>query len=124
MTAPVPAPGSSSSPAPGSDAENFDFDAWRRLAEQDPQAFFACRKQAIEACIASNPHPEGRQQMRRLQDQIDGMRLISGNPDRALQGIASLLSDHLHALTANLSELGEETRRLGGLLQKVRANAA
>lgn len=122
MNAPVPAPGSSS--APGSDAENFDFDAWRRLAEQNPKAFFACREEAIEACIASNPHPEGREQMRRLQAQIDGMRLISGNPDRALQGIASLLTDHLHALTANLSELGKETQRLGGLLQKMHAKAA
>jgi hypothetical protein len=122
MNAPIPAPGSSS--VPGSDAENFDFDAWRRLAEQNPRAFFACREEAIEACIASNPHPESRMQMRRLQEQIDGMRLMSGNPDRALQGIASLLTDHLHALTANLSELGEETRRLGGLLQKMRASAA
>ena len=120
MNAPVPTPGS----FPGSDADNFDFDAWRSLAQKDPKAFFASREQAIEAFIASNPSPEGRLQMRRLQDQIDGMRLISASPDRALQGIASLLTDHLHALTANLSELGEETRRLGGLLHKVRAGLA
>jgi len=120
MNAPVPTPGS----FPGSDADKFDFDAWRSLAQKDPKVFFACREQAIEAFIASNPSPEGRMQMRRLQDQIDGMRLISASPDRALQGIASLLTDHLHALTANLSELGEETRRLGGLLNKVRAGLA
>jgi len=119
MNAPNPA-----SPDNGSNPENFDFDAWRRLAVEDPPAFFAAREQAIAACIESNPHPEGREQMRRLQDQIDGLRLMSAGPDRALQGIATLLTDHLHALTANLAGLGEETRRLGALLQKVQAHGA
>jgi len=105
--------------APDFVPENFDFDAWRRLAVENPQAFFARREQAIAACIDSHPDPEGRAQMRELQDQIDGMRLIAGAPERALQGIATMLTDHLHALTANLTELGEETRRLSGLLQQV-----
>jgi len=110
--------------APDFAPENFDFDAWRRLAVNDPQAFFARREEAIEACIASHPHPEGRAQMRHLQDQIDGLRLIAGGPDRALQGIATLLTDHLHALTANLTELGEETRRLSGLLKQVQKSSS
>ncbi|HEY4372766.1 MAG TPA: DUF3135 domain-containing protein [Burkholderiales bacterium] len=118
---------SATTPAPGSlpsDPENFDFDAWRRLAEQDPKAFFAQREQAIEACIAGNPSAAGREQMREMQSQIDGMRLISANPDRALQGIATLLSDHLQALAANLAGLGEETRRLSGLTQRLRSRLA
>lgn len=119
MNANTPAPGSLPS-----DSENFDFDAWRRLAEQDPKAFFAQRERAIEACIASNPSEEGRAQMRRMQEQIDGLRLISANPDRALQGIATLLTDHLHALTANLAELGEETRRLAGLTRQMQGRFA
>jgi hypothetical protein len=100
------------------DPENFDFDHWHKLAVNDPQAFFAQRERAIEACIASNPRPEGRQEMRQLQDQIDGLRLMAGGPERALQGIATMLGDHLNALTANLTSLGEETLRLSGLLGK------
>jgi hypothetical protein len=105
--------------APNHAPENFDFDAWRRLAVENPQEFFARREEAIEACIASHPNPEGRAQMRHLQDQIDGMRLVAGGPERALQGIATMLTDHLHALTANLTELGKETHRLSGLLRQV-----
>ena len=105
---------------PEASPEKFDFDAWRRLAVEDPQAFFARREEAIAACIASNPHPQGQERMRELQDQIDGLRLIAGGPDRALQGIATMLTDHLNALTANLTGLGEEAMRLSGLLQKAR----
>lgn len=99
-----------------SDPGGFDFDHWSRLAANDPRAFFAAREQAIEACIASNPSAEGRRQMRDVQDQVDGLRLVAGNPDRALQGIATMLGDHLHALTASFAGLGEETMRLSGLL--------
>lgn len=104
-----------------SSPENFDFDAWRRLAVEDPQAFFARREEAISACINSHPDPKGREQMQHLQDQIDGLRLMSAGPDRALQGIATMLTDHLDALTANLAGLGEEARRLSGLLQQIEA---
>jgi hypothetical protein len=105
--APLPLPAGSHS---------FDFDAWRKLAENDPKAFFAARERTIAACIASNPRPEGREQMVRLQAQIDGMRLIAGSPDRALQGIATMLGDHLHALGANLAELREGALCMSGLL--------
>jgi hypothetical protein len=44
-------------------------------------------------------------EMRQLQDQIDGLRLMAGGPERALQGIATMLGDHLSALTANLTSL-------------------
>jgi hypothetical protein len=111
-------PGNPESPS-APNADNFDFDAWQRLAKDSPQDFFARREEAIEACIASHPHAEGREQMRRLQEQIDGLRLMAGGPDRALQGIATMLSDHLNALTAHLSSLGEETQRLSGLLKKI-----
>jgi hypothetical protein len=111
-----PESGGSDSTPP--DSAGFNFDHWCKLAADDPQAFFAAREQAIEACIASNPRPEGRQQMRQLQEQVDGLRVIAGAPDRALQGIATLLGDHLHALAANLTELGGEALRLSGLLGK------
>ena len=101
------------------DPDGFDFDYWRKLAVDDPRAFFQAREKAIEDCISSNPHPEGQEQMRRLQEQVDGMRVIAGGPDRALQGIATMLSDHLYALTANLSQLGEEALNLSRLLKQV-----
>ena len=101
------------------DPDGFDFDYWRKLAADDPRAFFEAREKAIEDCIRSNPHPEGQEQMRRLQEQVDGMRVIAGGPDRALQGIATMLSDHLNALTANLSQLGEEAMNLSRLLKQV-----
>jgi hypothetical protein len=112
-----------SAPTPESTPAGFDFDAWQRLAVEDPPAFFAKREEAISACINSNPSPEGREQMLRLQDQIDGLRLMSAGPDRALQGIATLLTDHLHALTANLAGLGEEAMRLSALLKQVQSQA-
>lgn len=112
-----------SAPTPDSTPEGFDFDAWQRLATEDPPAFFARREEAISACINSNPSPEGREQMLRLQDQIDGLRLMSAGPDRALQGIATLLTDHLQALTANLAGLGEEAMRLSALLKQVQSQA-
>lgn len=107
--------------APSSD--DFDFDAWRHLAEQDPQAFFARRQEAIAAFIASHPTEEGRAQLQQTQDQIDGLRLTAASPDRALQGIASLLSDHLDALTSHLTDLGEQASHLSGLLQRVQRAA-
>jgi len=111
-------------PANASSPDDFDFDAWRKLAVEDPPAFFARREEAIAACIDSNPDPQGREQMRAMQAQIDGLRLMAGGPDRALQGIATLLTDHLDALTSHLASLGEEAQRLSGLLQKAQARGA
>lgn len=88
----------------------FDFDAWRDLAQRDPQAFFRARESTIEAFISS--HPEAAEELRALQARIDGLRAIAGSPTQALKGIASLLGDHLGALAGNLKQLRDEADRL------------
>lgn len=95
----------------------FDFESWRELAQRDPQAFFRARESAINAFISS--HPEAAEELRALQAQIDGMRAIAGSPTQALQGIASLLGDHLGALAGNLRQLRDEADRLRARLDAV-----
>jgi hypothetical protein len=94
---------------------DFDFDAWRELAESDPPAFFRERERVIAASIDENPHVRDR--LLAFQAQIDGLRATAGTPDRALAGLMGMMGDHLAALAGQISELRKETDRLGGLLR-------
>jgi hypothetical protein len=90
---------------------DFDFEAWVRLAKDDPQGYFRERERVIGAFI--DEHPGAREKLLALQAQIDGLRVTAGTPARALAGIAGLLSDHLSALSSHLEQLGQESVRLG-----------
>ncbi|WP_286292831.1 DUF3135 domain-containing protein [Methylomarinovum tepidoasis] len=59
--------------------QDFDFEAWMRLARSDPEGFEARRRQLIEAHIAARP-PEDRERLRRLQWRIDREIQRHGNP--------------------------------------------
>lgn len=94
---------------------DFDFEAWRELAEHDPPAFFRERERVIAAFIDENP--EVRDRLLAFQAQIDGLRATAGTPDRALAGLMGLMADHLAALAGQMAELRKETDRLRGLLR-------
>lgn len=95
----------------------FDFDAWCELARSDPAAYFRERDRAIAEFIEAQP-PHQRERLRALQDQIDGLRITSGTPARALAGIFGLMGDHLQALAGQVGELKQEVLRLHGKLSR------
>lgn len=101
-----------------STSSDFDFESWFRLAKEDPQGFFRERERVIGAFI--DEHPAAREKLVALQSQVDGLRATAGTPARALNGIASLLSDHLNALSSQLEQLGEESVRLGRAIRTLR----
>lgn len=54
-------------------SERFDFNAWKELSENDPEAFELRRRQVIEAEIRLAPKKQ-QQRLRCLQWQIDVIR--------------------------------------------------
>jgi len=58
---------------------DFDFEYWRRLAEQDPEAFEAQRRETIDRFMGELPRAEVRDRMERLQWRIDQERARSGS---------------------------------------------
>ena len=58
---------------------DFDFDHWKRLAEEDLESFEATRVAAIEELIESFS-PDSRERMRRLQWRIDQERRLAKSP--------------------------------------------
>lgn len=94
----------------------FDFDRWRQLAEDDPEAFFRARRLLLEAYIEARPHLAP--QLRELQGQIDALRASAGSPLVAARQIAGLMEDHLEAMSAQIEALREEARRLRGMWPK------
>ena len=57
----------------------FDFDAWAKLASNDPQAFELQRIQAVEQLIRLAP-PHKQQRLRGLQWKLDQIRRIAPSP--------------------------------------------
>ena len=97
-------------------SEPFDFDAWAELASRDPQAYFRKRERAILEFISEHPHRH--QMLMDLQARIDAMRAMSGSPQQALRGLASMLNDHLEALSISMSALREETEHLREVVRR------
>ena len=58
---------------------SFDFEYWRRLAEQDPEAFEAQRRETIDSFMSDLPREEVRDRMERLQWRIDQERERTGS---------------------------------------------
>jgi len=61
------------------DFRDFDFDHWKRLAEEALESFEATRVAAIEELIESFS-PDSRERMRRLQWRIDQERRLAKSP--------------------------------------------
>lgn len=95
----------------------FDFEAWRRLAERDPQAFFMERERTISAFIRT-AHPRATASLTQLQAQIDTVRTTSGTPTLALRSLAIMMTDTLNRLAMHARELNEEVVRLSDALKE------
>ncbi|MGC3965024.1 MAG: DUF3135 domain-containing protein [Rhodocyclaceae bacterium] len=89
-------------------AAEFDFDHWSGLAASDPASFFAERRRAIEAFIASVP-PDHAPALRDLQAIIDQTRLEAGTPARAVSQLMDMLSDQLEVMRLHLIRLRQES---------------
>jgi hypothetical protein len=60
-------------------SQPFDFDAWAKLASNDPQAFELQRTQAVDQLIRQAP-PHKQQRLRCLQWKLDQIRRIAPSP--------------------------------------------
>ena len=92
----------------------FDFERWRRLAEEDPAAFESARTQAVTALIES-ARPESQRRLQGLQWRIDRLRERAPNPMAACLRLSGLMWDSLlgkNGLFETLRRLGQiDTRR-------------
>ncbi len=70
--------------------DHFDFDAWKSLAETDPEAFERKRREAIEAAISQAP-PQMRQRLTGLQWRIEMERGQSRNPTQSFLRIYKMM---------------------------------
>lgn len=71
--------------------QEFDFDRWRELAVNDPQAFEAERTRLIEQAICAAPE-RNRERLRKLQWKLDQIRRTSRTPLAAALRMHQLLS--------------------------------
>ncbi|HAJ92403.1 MAG TPA: DUF3135 domain-containing protein [Gammaproteobacteria bacterium] len=85
----------------------FDFDAWVKLARQDPQAFEEKRNRIIEDAIKKAPAHQ-QQRLRCLQWKLDKIRETSRTPMLACLHINRLLWENVtgtHGLLNSLQQL-------------------
>jgi len=92
----------------------FDFDAWVKLARQDPQAFEEKRKRIIDDAIKAAPASK-RQRLRCLQWKLDKIRETSRTPMIACLHINRLLWENvtserglLNTLQYGINECSDE----------------
>jgi hypothetical protein len=71
---------------------DFDFDAWSKLAQDDPAAFEAQRAKAIAELLDSAP-PHLRKRLDGLQWRIDCVRQQAQNPMGACMRISRMMWD-------------------------------
>jgi len=91
--------------------QDFDFDHWRQLAANDPQAFEKERVIAIDRAIRQAPERQ-QERLRRLQWKLDQIRLTSRTPLAAALRMHQLLcqsvwgerglAEHLHWLQTGI----------------------
>ncbi|AOF82682.1 hypothetical protein BSY238_2705 [Methyloversatilis sp. RAC08] len=93
------------------EAEDFDFDVWKDLAQSDPQTYFAERRRVIENFINTCP-PEKQAVLRDLQNQIDASRAMAGSPNQSVRELSRMMEDYLLALSERLMALHRETSAL------------
>ncbi|MCU0970497.1 MAG: DUF3135 domain-containing protein [Gammaproteobacteria bacterium] len=97
-------------------ASSFDFDRWAALARDDPAAFEAMRRAAIDAFIDSAP-PDRQERLRRLQWRIDHERRRAASPLAGCIRISRMMWDSLvgrGGLRERLLDLGAAIEVLHG----------
>ena len=82
----------------------FDFDEWRSLAESDPAAFEAARKDAISTLIQQIPE-ERQQRMTGLQWRIDNVRAMAPNPTASFLSLSDMMWESFYRQQAMLKSL-------------------
>ncbi len=87
---------------PPSQDEQFDFNAWRELFEQDPEAFERQRAELIERTIAASPE-RYQQRLRGLMFQVEAKRATARNPLDACVKISNMMWDHFEQLRLHLN---------------------
>ncbi len=76
--------------------EQFDFEDWASLAQNDPAAFEAKRQEMIDKLIEGAPE-DLRQRLRSFQWRIDMERSRSANPLQACIRISNMTWDLIYA---------------------------
>ena len=91
----------------------FDFEAWARLAREDPEAFESARRRVIEAFIDSAP-AHRRRRLQGLQFRVDLERRRARTPLAACIRISGMMWDSVtgpDGLRAHLARLSETLDR-------------
>jgi len=88
--------------------DHFDFDAWKTLAETDPDAFERKRREAIEATIAQAP-ADMRQRLTGLQWRIEMERGQSRNPTQSFLRIYKMMWHSVYGDNGLLDALNGKT---------------
>ena len=86
----------------------FDFDAWARLAKDDPAEFERRRVLALRAAIDAAP-PDFRQRLEELQSRLDSDRQRAPNPQASRVRMNSLLWAGFYRLRKELSAAASGT---------------
>jgi len=73
----------------------FNFDQWRNLALEDPEAFEALRKKTIEEAIQGT-YPATRHLVEGLQFQIDMARRKSKHPMKSCIQISNMMKEKFY----------------------------
>lgn len=90
----------------------FDFDAWAKLARNNPQAFELERRLLLERAIMRAP-ADKHQRLRCLQWKLDQIRNLASTPMAACLQINRLLWENIvseHGLLHNLQRLQSRER--------------
>ena len=91
-----------------SQLNDFDFDHWSQLAQDDPEGFEKLRNKTIEFHIsqATKAHQT---RLRCLQWRIDRIRETANSPMAACISISGMMWDSLHQLSISYKQLDNLT---------------
>lgn len=93
--------------------DTFDWDAARKLARNDPEAFEQCRRDAIDALIDRAP-ARNRQHLRCLQWRIDRVRERAANPMAACLAMSEMMWDSFAGERGLVAALKHASRLAAG----------
>ncbi len=100
----------------------FDFDAWRVLAQNDPDAFEAARAKAVRELIDEMP-AESRRRLIGLQWRIDMERTRAANPTAAFLKLSDMMWDSFYRQREQLKLLLEpRSENLAGAFPAAKKN--
>ena len=89
--------------------KSMDFEAWKRLAAEDPAAFEALRRQCLDEAIARAPRGQ-QERLRRLQWRIEQARRRAANPLAACITLSNMMWESLAGPDGLLQALRMEGR--------------